>query len=189
MVGIKALQSSLDFLREQRDGGLKRPAAVVGAAGVLSSAGSILRLRRALDQLGVDAFVYVAAGWVLSLASAVALLSLLWVFYTGGFYVIATFLFDAEGDFRALFRLVGWGFVGVLLSGVVTTLLGVLQAAAVGGVLFPVFGLVNATFLVVSILLWVQSVELVFHVGLKRSALAVILPVGFSMAVAIVPYL
>lgn len=110
------------FEAEADDPGLLGPAAVVVAVAVVGLLAALPVLRATLGAVPAGAGAFVAVG--LAFGAVVALVTpfVVWLVYAGLFTLLSIPL-DGDGEFRAVFALVGWGFAPRVLSGAVDGLL------------------------------------------------------------------
>lgn len=182
------------FASEPDEGTLLKPTLVVVLAGGSYGLSGLVALPAQVDGLEGAASAYFYAGAAFSWVVTVLMTLLLWVLYAGAFFTVATFGFGATGDFRRLFRLTGWGFIGQLVAGVtaVASQLYVLQAGesgtggvAAGGPLgIPVFTIASVVGMVAflwSAYLWNYAVQYTFALDVFRSLVTVGIPVLVSI--------
>lgn len=108
------------FASEIEDGSLRWPLLLVWMTGILNAAKSILMTSKSLGVLEnshalitVTAFVGLFIGVLVSM--------LVWVLYTSIIYLVSN-QFGGDGEFRELFRLVGWGYLPAVFGGLLSFL-------------------------------------------------------------------
>lgn len=93
------------------------PVCVVFLAGLVSAGSPLVIFQQLLASPEVDAFVSV--GLLLGIFGGVLTIFLLWFVFAGTFHMLST-RFGGSGDFKTLFLFVGWGFVPLVFSGLVS---------------------------------------------------------------------
>jgi hypothetical protein len=108
------------FFRRRADRpAIREAAAVVALAAIVSVLGAALVSFRLSSVLPENARLIARVTYLLSLVVGVAGVFLNWLVLSGVFHAISR-LFDADGSFRRVAALVGWGFVPTVISGLVT---------------------------------------------------------------------
>ncbi len=198
---MKSLLTDPDrfFADESEDPDLLFPAIIVVAAGLLAALSQLPMLEYVDRSLtgtaaGASSFLY-----VVTLAVAVVGPIVIWVVATAFFYGVATLAFDGEGSFADTLGLVGWGYVPVVLSGLLSVFgyywafsnrsprsvsdprmvqpfmrdllsIPLIRALTAVGVLFTIWQGV----------LWAYAVKQGLDLSLREGAITVALPVSLS---------
>ncbi|WP_135304139.1 YIP1 family protein [Haloarcula amylovorans] len=180
------------FARERRDPALLGPAVVVALAGVFVGINSLVLVPLRSQGVSGEAMVYLYAGVAFGWITTILTMFLLWIFYAGAFFTVATYLFDGSGDFRKLLKLAGWGFVGqiaasvvsVMAKGIIYTQIDPAAGAVVAQIqthpLFTVASTVSMVGFFWSMWLWSYAIRYSLHLSLIRSLVAVVVPVVIS---------
>jgi len=200
---VRTYVSDPDSFVRQRvsDASLRWPVAIVLGVGVVRAVQSLVVLLGTVKGTtsGIEAFLTVG-GTVSTISSVFGVLGM-WLLYAVLFYLLSLY-FDADGSFRTLFVLVGWGFVPLLLSGVFAIAMTGVTLALTGGVQNPeslsatiealetvrnapplqTAQLVRIVCLFWSGLIWTFVVKHARSLELRQAFLTVVLPVA-AMAV------
>lgn len=182
------------FASKQQDPELLGPAVIVALTGMFYGLSGLVMLPVRTHQYQGEAVAYLYVGVAFSWVTTVLMTVLLWVFYAGAFFMIATLLFDSEGEFRNVFALTGWGFVGQLCAAVISVLskLYILQqvgstaqAEVIGQIqthpAFIVASIVGFLMFLWSAYLWNYAVQYTFYLSLIKSIVTVGIPVVLSI--------
>jgi len=183
---------SWSFISRIKRSDIKPPLAIVTLLGLLNSV-SLIRVF-ASTNYDLEVQIYAVAGAGFSVIVSVGMAYLIWLLYAGGFYTLATYLFDGDGDFPVLLRVVGWGFIGLLTGRTVTLtfhmVTGFKQSlSGTAQVIAPVVGTLTGLLFFATVVFWTISVYDTLSLNIKESVITVVAPVAFSMLVLALPYL
>ena len=185
------------FSRKVSDGGLLAPAVIVLLAGVSSVLGTLLVIPKVTSTLPSDVGSFAAVGYLIGSGAGVLAVFVLWFFYTGVFYMISR-LFEADGEFRDLFLLVGWGFIPSIANGLIGA--GMMYFALQGasgpqdpqqlatymqsirtGSVFTISSGLTVVFTIWSGMLWAFAVKHARRIPLRQALATVAIPVCSSI--------
>lgn len=187
------------FAERTDDPSLRGPATVVLALGLLGLLSTVPIMLAVMDAMPGEMQSFFLVGAAFGLGGALIGPFVVWLLYAGVFYAISA-LFDASGDFRTTFTLVGWGFlpsiVRAALSAAVMFVL--VQGATVPSVSDPqamaaftaqlqsrvsyqAVTLVGVLLTLWSGYVWTYAVKHARSVPVRRAAVAVGVPVAVSV--------
>lgn len=186
------------FERRAAEPSLLAPALVVTLVGLLGVVASYPVLQATLSALPPEAGTFVTVIQVFGAVFAIVATFVVWVLYAVAFHVVGSVAFDANGEFRDTFALVGWGFVPAVFGAAIGA---VANFLVFSDVRFPqdpqaiqsfvrelqsrpellVAGLVGIAFLFWSAFLWTFAVSHAESLGLRESALTVAGPVALAL--------
>ena len=120
-----------------------------------------------------------------------------WFVYAGVFYALSIF-FDGEGSFADTFKLVGWGYLPSIISGVVTAVayailvdgqnlsspqgMAVFSQGLTSGPVFQILAIVGILFTLWQGVIWTFAMKHGRNLSLKQASIVVAIPVGLSVA-------
>lgn len=196
---IRLLTDPDGFFRESApERGLRGPALVVLLAGVTNTVPVLVLIQRLLGSLST-AFRILAIGMLfISAVAGVFAVFFMWYGFASVFHAIST-LFGGVGELRTTIRYVGWGFVPIVLSGLISLgfLLVTLPDQATFGdpgrveqiaratqhsQLALVSSVVTSTFTVWSGLIWAFALVHARELDLRSAAITVGAPVTLLLA-------
>ena len=186
------------FEGRSREPSLVPPALIVLLVSVLGVVGSYPVLQATLSALPPEARSFATAIQVVGGIFGIVATFVVWVLYAAAFHVIGSVAFDASGEFRETFALVGWGFVPAIFGAAVSALA---YFVVFSGVRFPqnpqriqafvrelqtrpellVAGLVGIVFLFWSAFLWTFAVRHAESLDIREAALTVAGPVALAL--------
>jgi len=176
---------------------LRWPSSVVFAAAVMSVSPILVITLKLAPVLSSGTGLIALFGFFIGGLSGIAITLILWFVNTGMFYLLSS-RFGGNGDFRRLFKFVGWGYLPVFLGGIVKFVL-LLQAAS--GIesaqsieaaatvssqlhshpLLRFSSVLNVIFAVWQGFIWVFALRYARNIKLRAAAICVVLPVGLSV--------
>jgi hypothetical protein len=179
------------------DPNLRGPAAVVLTLGVLGLLSSIPIMLAMLNAMPGETQSFFLVGAAFGLGGALVGPFVIWLVYAGVFYAISM-LFDASGDFRTTFTLVGWGFLPSILRAVLgaAAMFVLVQGATVPGdpqamasfsaelqsrPLYQVVSLLGVLLTLWSGYVWTYAVKHARGLSVRNAAITVGVPVAVSV--------
>lgn len=184
------------FAHEQKDPALRDPVLMVTLTGVLYGLTAVVIAPIEAQQFSGDLLAYFYAGVAFSWFTTLLATHLIWIFYTGMFFLTGSVLFGVDGDFRTLLKLTGWGFLGQVVAGVAAAgarffLVAQAQLSSQpltmtyiqSHPLFQVASIVGMIAFLWSIYLWNFAVQYTFSLPITKSAVTVGVPVAVSVAI------
>lgn len=168
------------------------PAAIALLAGGMVSLPNVVVAVSGTAGVSGGARPYFLLGSVLSVVVSAALVSLLCLLFAGSFHTLSVSLYDLNGRFSELFRLTALGFAGVLLSGVISSLVAVISVVAggtppTGGLIRLILTVANYGCLCWSLVLWIAAVQTATGASVREALVIVSLPTVFVVMVLVLP--
>lgn len=192
------------FVREAADPGLRGPVAIVSVLAVVGLLSSIPAFRALVGAVPEGARTFVVIGLVVGGIVGLLRPFVIWLAYALMFHGLSA-LFDAEGEFRDLFALAGWGFAPNVVSAVVRGVVIALLVAGAGfsspgdglrtvqsGMAGPVGLLLQGFSLLMTLWsawLWTHAVEAARGIPRRQAAIVVGVVVVVGVLVGYVPRL
>lgn len=186
------------FEREALDPGWLRPVGIVLLAALVGVAGSIPLLqatfRNLPPEVGAFSVVFFLFGTVAGLLGTLVF----WVLYAGLFHVISAVAFGGEGSFGDTLKLIGWGYIPHVFSGLVSAVVNVyvfsnvtvpsdptqiraFMASLRAQPAFLVAELLGVAFLLWSAFLWVFAMRHGRALTLREATITVAVPVALML--------
>jgi len=101
-----------------RDESLKTPFLIVLVAATIAAISSAMMLSTIAPTLPEEAAVVSDVFPVIGAITGLLMLFILWLLYTGVFYVLSIF-FGGEGSFKRCLEFVGYGFIPMIISSLI----------------------------------------------------------------------
>jgi len=193
------------FSRRADDSNVLLPVVIVSLAAVANIASFLVLMPHISNSLSDNISPFLVLINTVGAFSGFISVYLVWGLFSAVFYGLST-VFNGEGSFRETVLLAGWGFVPMILAGLIST---VATAHTISMVVLPSDPQSLQTFLqklrqrpafrVVSVLgillsvwrgfLWTFAVKHARNLSLRESAIVVGIPVGISVSWTILQYL
>lgn len=199
MVDVHQLITNPDrfFEKTANQFSLRWPSIIVFAAALMSVSTTLVIALKLAPALSGGAGIVTLFAFFIGSLSGVAVTLILWFVNTGVFFLFSS-RFGGSGDFRKLFKFIGWGYLPVFLAGVINLVLLLQAASGIEPVqsmeaatrvssqlqshpLLRVSNVLNLIFSVWQGFIWVFALHHARNIGLRAAAICVALPVGLSV--------
>lgn len=189
------------FRNEAENPDILRPGLILVASSLVGVITPVIIMNKIMTVV-TDTNTFITVGIVISVLTSFLSIYMVWIVYSLIFFII-TIPLGGEGEFRDLFKLIGWGFIPYIFSGIVgatISYLAIQNTPFIAGEMTIVayMGNVNNSqimniskasstiFFAWSGFMWVFAVKHARNLNIRRSVITVGIPVLISIIYRIV---
>lgn len=172
---------------------MKTPLMIMAVLAVISAISSVIVIQKTMELLPPEVSQYASIGIIFGVIGAIIGTFIMWIIYTGAFYLISMVL-GGEGDFRRLLEFTSYGFIPNIASGLISTYYTVnlfdkmdfsnpelLQETIMADPSMKIATVIGFVFLLWSANIWVFAISYARNISVKNAAIAVGLPILLYM--------
>jgi len=172
---------------------MKTPLMIMAVLAVISAISAVLVIQKTMELLPPEAAPFASIGIVLGVIGAIIGTILMWVIYTGAFYIISMF-FGGDGNFKRLLEFSSYGFIPSTASGLLSTYYTIdlfdkidfnnpemIEQTLTADPSMKIATVIGLIFLLWSANIWVFAISYARNISVKNAAITVGLPVLLYM--------
>ena len=172
---------------------MKTPLMIMAVLAVISAISAVLVIQKTMELLPPEAAPFASIGIVLGVIGAIIGTILMWVIYTGAFYIISMF-FGGDGNFKRLLEFSSYGFIPSMANGLLSTYYTIdlfdkidfnnpemIEQTLTADPSMKIATVIGLIFLLWSANIWVFAISYARNISVKNAAITVGLPVLLYM--------
>jgi len=172
---------------------MKTPLMIMAVLAVISAISAVLVIQKTMELLPPEAAPFASIGMILGVIGAIIGTILMWVIYTGAFYIISMF-FGGDGNFKRLLEFSSYGFIPSMASGLLSTYYTIdlfdkidfnnpemIEQTLTADPSMKIATVIGLIFLLWSANIWVFAISYARNISVKNAAITVGLPVLLYM--------
>jgi len=172
---------------------MKTPLMIMAVLAVISAISAVLVIQKTMELLPPEAAPFASIGMILGVIGAIIGTIIMWVIYTGAFYIISMF-FGGDGNFKRLLEFSSYGFIPSMASGLLSTYYTIdlfdkidfnnpemIEQTLTADPSMKIATVIGLIFLLWSANIWVFAISYARNISVKNAAITVGLPVLLYM--------